>query len=146
MAELFEEFLAGFREKDGEYLLIGNPKNEYRHFGRIQDGKQYFSLNELQFIFSSTCPVGADIKATAYFELKNSGYNIINHNVYIRTKHFNRKKDIPICQLKYSSAEKTLPFIDQHTLYCITGKDLYCFIEIKPINELNKDCDDLYKH
>lgn len=139
----FLEFMQDFETANGKYILKGPPKNEYRHFGEFKDGKQYFSYNELLYLFSPVPPKDATLEARAYFELKNAGLNILGSEngamVYLRTKHFNRKKEIPMGRLVFQQKHERICKMDGHHYLCIMGDDAFCFVETTDPVTLSKN-------
>lgn len=147
----FETFKEGFDREAGLYVPRDPGNNDYRHFGTKKDKKLCLSHDELLYLYSKNPPDPCTLDTRAYFELKNSGNNVLRDEhgrlcVYRKTKHFRRNEAPPIGILEHRHRDDRLAAVNSDTIACVMGEDTFCFIALRPVGDLSLETSpNLYK-
>ncbi len=146
----FNEFLELFIEENGYYVPKDPSDNIYRHFGCKLHNKLYLEYAEVLYLYSSEYS-GSDPEIIGYFNFKNMGLNLLkkemndNWLVYVKTKHFNRKKANPIGTLEYHGRYDEYVLGDNDKIVGIIGEEEPCFIKLNTVDKLNLSIDSKLK-
>lgn len=80
----------------------------------------------------------------AYFYIRNAGYNLFrnehSYSIFIRRKHFNRKKNDSISNLRFVS--KDIDVANAFTsddVYCVLSNEQFTFLKVECVFELEKN-------
>ncbi|KAI5149000.1 hypothetical protein ENBRE01_0662 [Enteropsectra breve] len=144
-----------FQELDGieNYYAICNPSdNRLRHFGVMINGRLIVDSEERSIILSKDQPEHCSLRTKAFWELKENDYNLLVHGIesleglkkqvihrqlYIKTKHFNRKVDPALGAFFYKSKKDVVSLEIKKLFICVLGDESYCFLRFKPISKLS---------
>lgn len=140
------EFLKMFEKtKTGMFVPKDQSQNWCRHFGMKKDKALYLCEEEVMYLYDREVKEEYPVRVKAYFFIRNSCYNLLPDEgnrllLYKRHKDFNRKKDRPICPMRYVSRDECIEDISlgiKDEALCVLSDGVFTFLKIKGIEKLD---------
>ncbi len=131
------------RAIDGQMEPENQSENWCRHFGTRKDGRLILSAHEVEYLSGKN---GAEccIMTRAYFFMKSNCYNLLldlngDFMLYRKHKHFNRKKDKPVCSMKFVRRDDAVKDVfacmrempsKESQGFCVLSESQFTFLEV----------------
>ncbi|KAL7347345.1 hypothetical protein P7C65_07s2g11450 [Encephalitozoon intestinalis] len=142
------DFLAKFEEmEDGTFTPKDQSQNWCRHFGVKKDKRLHLYPEEMLYLYDRNPKEEYSVRTKAYFFIRNNCYNLLlgedgRFLLYRRHKNFNRKKDKPICLMRYVHRDEwmedsTKDIVDES--FCVLSDDVFTFLRIRKVLKLGMD-------
>ncbi|AFM98660.1 hypothetical protein EHEL_071340 [Encephalitozoon hellem ATCC 50504] len=142
------EFLEMFEKTDGGlFVPKDQSQNWCRHFGMKRGKVLYLCEEDVLYLYDREAKTEYPVRAKAYFFVRNSCYNLLPDEggrllLYKRHKNFNRKKDRPICPMRYVLRDEYIEDISLDTkdeVVCVLSDDVFTFLRVKEIERLDSE-------
>lgn len=133
------------RGEDGMFVPEDQSQNWCRHFGVKRDKTLYLCEDEVLYLRDREPREEYSVRTKAYFFIKNNCYNLLSAEggellLYKKHKHFNRKKDKPVCVMRYVSMDERGEGFGkgkEDEALCVMSDSLFTFLRVRRVGGLS---------